>query len=90
LAYSPRRYARCDNPTAPIHGTEYQAIANARRRDPRIDGTLGPTRHWNAADSPTFADQIYDHPSAIAQLNVTDSERSGFSATKPASSQNRE
>jgi hypothetical protein len=61
LAYSPRRYARCDDPPAPVHGTENQ-----------------------------FADQIYDYPSGIAQLNVTDGERSGFSATKPAANQNRE
>ena len=58
--------------------------------DPRIDGALGPTRHRNAADSPTFADQIYDHPSGIAQLNVTDGERSGFSATEPTTNENRE
>ena len=43
-----------------------------------------------AADPPALADQIYDHPSGIAQLNVLDGERSGFPATEPTANQNGE
>ena len=90
LAYCPRRYARCDDPTASVHGAEYKSIAYVRSCNPRIDGTLGPTRHRDSADSAAFANQIYDHPSRIAQLNVSNGERSGFTTTQATTDQNGE
>jgi hypothetical protein len=39
---------------------------------------------------PSFTDQIYDYPSGIAQLNVREGERSGFTATEPTTNPNGE
>jgi hypothetical protein len=58
--------------------------------NPRIDGALSPTRHRNSAELPSFTDQIYDYPSGIAQLNVREGERSGFTATEPTTNPNGE
>ena len=53
-------------------------------RDPDIDRGFGPARHRHRAHARAFADQVDDHPAAVALLDVVELQRRRFLAAQAA------
>jgi hypothetical protein len=79
----------CDSASA-IYRTEDVTLRHAGWRCPRIDRRLSPARHRSGADATVLADQINDAPTAIALLQVRESERCDLGASQAAAEENSE
>jgi len=65
-----RGHPRAVDATAFVDGPEHGPGRESRARDPNIERRFRPARHGDRAHARPFADQIGDHPAAIALLDV--------------------
>jgi hypothetical protein len=78
------RHARACNAPASIYGPQDQPVRDTGGREPVIYGAFCPTGHWDGANSLAFADEVYDDPTRLTQLDMFCCEFGGFAAPETA------
>jgi hypothetical protein len=57
----------------PAHRAKYSARRYLRQNSPSIDCLLDPSRHRNRTDMTAFANQVYDGPMSLPDLQILNS-----------------